>query len=167
MIFGINALKQFSYLAIDSLAGQMTLAPRDEYLPDSDSAFVTAVPMRWLGDLPCVDISVDGRGTIPCVLDTGGDYGLLLPRARAQELGYWKPGRGSVNASRGVGGAGLDTRYEVKQAKLGGATLVKVPGQSILIGPEPLGGEMLIGNQVLRRYRVTFDFRRSVVWLER
>ena len=167
MIFGINALKQLSFLTIDSLAGQMTLAPRDQYLPNQTSGFATAVPMRWLGDLPCVDISIDGHGTFPCLLDTGGDYGLLLPRTRAEEFGYWKPGRGAVNASRGVGGAGLDTRYEVKQAKVGGATIVKIPGQTILIGPEPAGGEILLGNQVLRSYRVTFDFRRNVVWLER
>jgi len=167
MIFGVTALKQVSFLTIDFLAGRVTLAPRDQFLPEQASAFITAVPMRWWNGLPCVDIAIDGRGTFVCVVDTGGDFGLLLPRARAQELGYWKPGRGGVNASHGVGGATLDTRYEVKQAKLGGATITKIRGGTMLIGPEPLGGQILIGNQVLRRYRVTFDFKRSVLWLER
>jgi len=49
---------------------------------------------------------------------------------------------------------------------LGGATLVTVPARTIVIGPEPAGGQMLVGNEVLRQYRVTFDFKNQQFWLE-
>jgi hypothetical protein len=36
-----------------------------------------------------------------------------------------------------------------------------------VIGPEAAGGQVFLGNAVLRRYRVTFDFKHSTLWLER
>jgi len=167
MILGINGLKGLSYLCIDNLRGTVTFAPRDAYVPDESSTFVTTAPIRWQGELPFVDVTVDNRFTYSCIMDTGGDYGLLIPKWKAADLGYWKPGKGEVGTSRGVGGSSLTASFEVKQAKLGGATFVKVPARSDLTGPEIAGGNLLLGNVVLRRYRVTFDFKHSVLWLER
>jgi hypothetical protein len=167
MILGVNALRGLSYLSIDYLHGNATLGAHEAYLTDPASTFVTAIPLRWQSELPMVDITIDKRTTYPCILDTGGDYGLLVPRGRGMELGYWQPGKGELNTSRGVGGSALDTRYEVREAKLGDAALMRIPSRTQLIGPEPAGGQFLVGNVVLRRYRVTFDFKRSVVWLER
>jgi hypothetical protein len=166
MIFGVNGLKGLSYLCIDNLRGTVTFAPRDAYLPDPSSKFVTTAPLRWQSDLPFLDVTVDSKYNYPCIVDTGGDYGMLLPKWKAADLGYWKPGKGEVGASRGVGGSSLTTSFEVKQAKLGGATFVKVPARSDLTGPQVAGGNLLVGNVVLRRYRVTFDFKHSVLWLE-
>jgi hypothetical protein len=92
---------------------------------------------------------------------------MLLPRARAVELGYWNPGKGSLTIPGGVGGASLATGYEIREAKVGGATLVRIPGRTGLIGPEAGGGNVFLGDVILRRYRVTFDFKNSVVWLEK
>jgi hypothetical protein len=55
----------------------------------------------------------------------------------------------------------------VKVAKVGGATFTRVPARTGLIGPEIGGGNVFLGDVVLRRYRVTFDFKHDVVWLER
>lgn len=167
MIISLSAFKQFSFLTIDTLRGTVTIAPHEPYAPAESSRFVTDVSLRWENGLPVIDIAVDRQGSHPCVLDTGGDYGLLLPRERAAAFGYWKPGRGSLGASSGVGGAALDTSFVVRQVKVGGATLEKIPARVILVGPEPGSGRLMLGNVVLRRYRVTFDFRRGRLWLER
>ena len=167
MLLGVNALRGLSYLTIDYLHGKVIFGARDAYLPDDTLEFMTTAPLRWLGDLPTVDISVDGRDPVPCILDTGGDYGMLVPRLRAIELGYWKPGKGQLSIPGGVGGASLATAYEIKQAKVGGATFTRIPSRTGLIGPEAGGGQEFLGNIVLRRYRVTFDFKNSVMWLER
>jgi hypothetical protein len=167
MILGVNALRGLSYLTIDYLRGKVVLGAREPYLPDDTLTFMTTVPLHGVGRLPAVDISVDGREGVPCILDTGGDYGMLLPRARAVEWGYWNPGKGTLTIPGGVGGASLATQYEIKQAKVGGATFKRVPARTGLIGPEVGGGNVFIGNAVLRHYRVTFDFKHSTLWLEK
>lgn len=167
MILGVNALRGISYLTIDSLRGTVLLGANEPYLPDDTLKFMTTTPLHWVGELPAVDISIDGRDPVPCILDTGGDYGMLLPRTQAIELDYWKPGKGSLTTSRGVGGASLSASYLVKQARVGGETLVHIPGNTTLVGPEAGGGRVFLGNVMLRRYRLTFDFKRSVLWLER
>ena len=113
-------------------------------------------------------MTIDGRNPVPCILDTGGDYGMLVPRLRAIELGYWKPGKKDpLSMSGGVGGASLATSYVIKEAKVGGAMFTRVPARTALIGPEAAGGQVFLGNTILRRYRVTFDFKHSTLWLER
>jgi hypothetical protein len=167
MILSVAALHDLSYLTIDNLRGNVIFGAHEGYLPDDTLKFMTTAPLRWIGRLPAVDISVDAHEAVPCILDTGGDYGMLLPRARASEWGYWTPGKGSLSIPGGVGGASLAATYQVKVAKVGGATFTRVPARTGLIGPEIGGGNMFLGDIVLRRYRVTFDFKHEVVWLER
>ncbi len=168
MILGVNALRGLSYLTIDNLRGTVILGAREAYLPDDTLKFMTTAPLHWYGQLPAVDIAVDGREAVNCILDTGGDYGMLLPRTRASEWGYWKPGKGPLSIPGGVGGASLATTYEIKQAKVGGATFTRIPARTGLIGPEVAGGQAaFLGNTILRRYRVTFDFKHQTFWLEK
>jgi aspartyl protease len=167
MLLGVNALRGLSYLTIDNLRGNVIFGAREGYLPDDTLKFMTAVPLHWVGRLPAVDIAVDAHEAITCVLDTGGDYGMLLPRVRANEWGYWMPGKGPLTIPGGVGGASLATSYQVKVVKLGEATLTRIPARTGLIGPEVGGGNVFLGDVVLRRYRVTFDFKRDTLWLER
>ena len=166
MILGVNALRKLSYLTIDYLRGTVTIGARAAFLPDDTLKFMTTAPLRWVNDLPTVEASVDGHDPVPCILDTGGDYGMLVPRVQAIELGYWKPGEGELTTSRGVGGAALATSYLVKQVRIGGATLDRIPAHTTVVGPEPGGGRLFLGNVMLRRYRVTFDFQHGVLWLE-
>jgi hypothetical protein len=167
MILGVNALRKLSYLTIDNLRGNVIFGAHEGYLPDDTLKFMTAVPLHWIGRLPAIDISVDSREAVTCILDTGGDYGMLLPRARASEWGYWSPGKGPLTIPGGVGGASLATTYQVKVVKVGKATLARVPARTGLIGPEIGGGNIFLGDVVLRRYRVTFDFKRDTLWLEK
>jgi hypothetical protein len=167
MLLGVNALHDLSYLTIDNLRGNVIFGAREGYLPDDTLKFMTAVPLRWIGRLPAVDVSVDGHEAVTCILDTGGDYGMLLPRVRANEWGYWTPGKGPLTIPGGVGGASLATSYQIKVAKVGEATLARVPARTGLIGPEVGGGNVFLGDVVLRRYRVTFDFKRDTLWLEK
>jgi len=166
MIAGLNTFRRLSYLTIDHQRGTATFGIEKSYRPREGAKFVTSLPLRWSGDLPVVDIVLEGNRKFSCVLDTGGDYGLLLPRPVARLLGYWKPGAGKTDASHGVAGAALVAAYEVSEAQLGGAALRRIPGRTTLTGPEPVDSQVLLGNVVLRAYRVTFDFRQNVVWLE-
>ena len=168
MLLGVNALRGLSYLTIDNLHGNVIFGARDAYLPDDTLPFMTTAPLHWLGELPAVDVSIDGRNPVACILDTGGDYGMLIPRLRAIELGYWKPGKKDpLSIPGGVGGASLATSYQIRQAKVGDATFTRIPARTVVIGPEAAGGQVFLGNAELRHYRVTFDFKHQTLWLER
>lgn len=166
MLTGLNTFRGLASVTLDYPRGRVRFAPAGDYQPERAAKFATWVPLRWSNDLPCVEIAVDGKGPLPCFVDTGGDYGLMVLRSRAEKLGYWRPGQGSVTPGRGVAGAGLTTAYTVREAKLGGATLRQVPGRTQVVGPEPVGAELMVGNVVLRAYRVTFDFKNQRLWLE-
>ncbi|MEI8315301.1 MAG: retropepsin-like aspartic protease [Verrucomicrobiota bacterium] len=166
MILGLNTLRTLSYLSIDAPNGTVTFAPREPYQPQPGSVFVTAIPLQWVNGLPMVEVVIDGR-PMQCYVDTGGDYGLLLPRQLAGELGYWKPGHEKVGISKGVGGASLSATYEVREARLGQAKFVKFPARTQVTGPDAAGGQVLLGNVCLRKLRVTFDFQHGQLWLER
>jgi hypothetical protein len=166
MITGINTYRSLSYLTIDAPNGTATFSPKETFEPRKTDTFRTATPLRWENDLPTVDIQIDGHST-SCVLDTGGDYGVLLPRDFAQQLGYWKPGHEKLGTSSGVAGTALSANYNVREAKIGNATFVQFPARTEINGPEVAGGHALLGNICLRRLRVTFDFQRKLLWLER
>ena len=166
-LMGVNAFSKLSYLSVDYLRGTVTFGVGEAYRPDSRSRFATEVPLTWEGGLPCVEIKLSDKGPFKCVIDTGGDYGLVVPQKRATELRYWSAGRGEVKESHGVAGVGLDTRYNVGRAQIGGAVFEAVPARTVLNGPEPAGGMVLVGNVVLRRYRITFDFKNGKFWIER
>ena len=167
MVFGVSQLRSLSYLTLDYLRGTVTFGARESYQRDRSLNFGTAVPLRWESDLPYVDVMIDEKWKRPSLIDTGGDYGLVLPRAQASGMHYWQPSRGQVSASHGVGGSTLDTRYVIKRVTMGGANFMDVPARTIASGPEMSDRQLMLGNVLLRRYRDTFDFRHNQLWLER
>ena len=60
-----------------------------------------------------------------------------------------------------------DTFRAVYTVRVGDAIFAKVPARTDVGGPEVAGGQVLIGNVVMRQHRVTFDFKHGLLWLER
>ena len=127
VILGVNSLRRLSYLSIDYLRGVARFAAVEPYVPDADASFVAAVPLRWEGELPVVDAVLERNYQTPCVLDTGGDYGLLLPRAVETRLGYGNPNWGSAATSRGIAGEAEGKGYLVHEVRIGNAIFRQVP----------------------------------------
>lgn len=167
MIASVSAWRHLSYLQIDNLRGTATLHATEPYRPGQHRQVVTGLNLRWINDLPCVELQIDGQEVGWCALDTGGDYGLLLPRSLAAELGYWQRGQEQLATSHGVAGAALDAAYMVREVRMGPVLMQKVPGRTNVVGPEPLHARPLLGNVVLRQYCITFDYRVGMLWLER
>lgn len=165
MIMGLYAWKGISYLCIDSLRGTATFSLYEPYQRDPTVTFVTSVPMRWESDKLSIEIAFDDRHTHRCLIDTGGDFDIYLPQKVSEAMGYRMAGDGKAYTGRGVGGVKQSRLYELKKVKIGEAALTGVPAVSDL--GETRLSEVLLGNKILRRYRVTYDFRNEKLWLER
>lgn len=167
MVLGVNALNGLSSVSLDARTGKVAFEVKAAYLPSMALSGVGMVPLRWEDGLPTAVAVFDGRFRMPAVLDTGGNYGLVIPRSRASQMDYLDPGTVASATARGVGGESGMVRYEVDRLQLGSFQLNRVPAQTDLTAPETGNDLISIGNVVLRRYRVTFDFQKNALWLER
>lgn len=107
-----------------------------------------------------------GTVTWEAIVDTGSSFGIEIDQKTAQRLG--QATGGEVIASDfvmvGVGGA--------VTAQQAGLRVIKVPELAALGSTfkdariDVMPGPARIGSFFLQDYRVTFDFRRRVIWLE-
>ncbi len=126
------------------------------------------IPFRQAGNLILVDVSVDGKGTLPFILDTGGVN--LVTHEAAQELGlqpqgeFWGfgGGEGSVDMQAAA----------VSSLEFGGIHLLDqvvwvypFPTLKEALGIAEFGG--LLGYEVFRRFVVQVDYQRRQLTLTR
>lgn len=135
----------------------------------ADDARTTTVPMRLEGGFLLVEASIDGKGPMPFILDTGGHA--ILTTDAAKKLGMATQGAG---VSTGSGPGSMQTSYaQVGHLGLGGADVRDIP---FLVMPypyefyergegrEPIAG--ILGLEVFERFAVTFDYDKQVLVLQ-
>lgn len=125
------------------------------------------VPMHVESGMLLIDVSIDGKGPFPFVLDTGG-HAILTPEA-AKKLGLTMQGGG---ISYGSGPGSMATQYtKVGKIGLGDA---EIGNQPFVIIPftdwpdrgsqEPVAG--ILGLEVFERFAVTFDYDAGTLILQ-
>ena len=129
-----------------------------------------AIPLRWMGALPAIEVELDSAGTVVTELlqlDTGSNSALRLT-AGAAHLGHYdasfaKTGEGR---SRGTGPRVRKTRrVDVPRLRIAGFELVNVASELELPmdGEEP--GASHLGMGVLGRLDLILDLRNDIVYL--
>ncbi|UGB37217.1 aspartyl protease family protein [Frateuria soli] len=126
-------------------------------------------PMHVEGGILLVDVSIDGHGPLPFILDTGGHA--ILTADTARRLGFATQGRGS---STGSGPGAMSTAY-TKVAHLGIGE-ADIRDLAFLVMPYPYGmcerGEGrepiagILGLEIFERFAVTFDYDRQRLVLD-
>lgn len=115
-----------------------------------------------------VPVHVDGRGPYLLVLDTGATL-TCVDEGLAKELDL-PTRRGSVGLGAGLGVTGRVRLVRIDSLRVGGARAADLTACVVdlsnlrAVDPQVRG---LLGLNVLRAFRVTLDFRRDVVRLER
>jgi predicted aspartyl protease len=165
-IAGFNALNRFR-LTVDYHAQQMTLEPSGGKLPPG-----RAFPVPFMGATPMLEMEVEDIGKWPMLLDTGAAM-TIVPLEAAQQ---WQPWRSaSLGLTVGVGGAGGSTRAaRARSVRLAGESLSSVT--LMFSSPAPKGAPVqilaeagfgLLGNNILRHFRLTIDYPMHTVVLQR
>lgn len=160
-VLGMDVMRRMcSYVTLDYPGAKVTFGFRNAFKPDAGRRSWRA-PMVVKDGLAYVRLG-DGRSEWMAVVDTGTSscvevgpeiaargglpQGTALPR-------IFRIGVGASNSSAAVPVAGI------RSLELLGPPLLNVP--AVLV-PD----SAKVGSGLLRRFRVTLDFRRSVLWME-
>lgn len=114
-----------------------------------------------------VPVYLNGQGPFQFVLDTGAT--LTCVDARLADSLALPASRGKLGVGAGVGGSGRLRLVQLDSVRVGTARVVDAPGCVLdlrHIGALGLEVDGLLGLNVLRRFRVTLDFRRRVLILQ-
>ena len=142
---------------------------RTDATPPADSAAgETAFQLAGAGGAAMVvPVFINGRGPIDLILDTGATI-TCVDTSLARELALPEQ-RLTVGTAIGVGGVGRVRLHRVDSLRVAGAVARRLNVCSMdlsgmrAVAPSVRG---LLGLNVLKPFRVTIDFRRSVVRLE-
>ena len=120
---------------------------------------------RLKAGVPMARVSV-GKVSWEAIVDTGSCFGVEIDQKLAQRLGYGTGGQAISGNFFLIGVGGTSTPEKA------GVRVITVPRMSVLGSTFPkaqidvMPGAPRIGSYFLQNYRVTFDLRRQLVWLE-
>lgn len=163
-LVGFNCFANHPF-TLDYQARKLTVYRRDAFVPPAGA---TAVPLVIYRGLPAVQTQLAGRPVL-LLLDSGADNAVTLPDGVATWPGILAAGQTSRMIARGVGGEVHTQRGWLRRLDLFELQLYDVP---VTFEPPPPGltdrrftiGR--IGNQLLSSFRLTFDARRRVMYVE-
>ncbi|GIV15219.1 MAG: hypothetical protein KatS3mg022_0654 [Armatimonadota bacterium] len=165
-ILGFNVLNRFR-ITVDYHRRTLTLDRSGSALPPG-----WAKQVSFMDATPMLEAEIEDIGKVPMLLDTGAAMS-ILPVAAAQQ---WQPWRAaSLGLTLGVGGAGNVPRAaRAGSVKLANETLRDVT--LMFSSPDPRGAPVqilseagfgLLGNNLLRHFRLTIDYPMRTVVLQR
>ncbi|KRE96621.1 signaling protein [Frateuria sp. Soil773] len=168
-IAGILGLEVFERFAVtfDYDRGQLVLQPYDHGAPPP-AVKGNTLPLRFTFDMPVVDASVDGkRGVFG--IDTGNSgFTLLFPQWVEREGLLAHYAKGYPQTTGGVGGAFLSHIAHMRSMQLGDAAVGNPLAQLTRADAGATGNPTEAGNigqDVLSRFNVHFDYRRQTMTL--
>ncbi len=165
-VLGFNVLNRFR-VTLDYHRRTVMLERSGGALPPG-----WAKQVSFMGATPMLDVEVEDIGRVPMLLDTGAAMS-ILPVEAAQR---WQPLRSaSLGLTLGVGGAGnIPQAARAGSVKVAGATIRGVT--MMFSSPAPKGAPVqilseagfgLLGNNLLRHFRLTIDYPMRTVVLQR
>ncbi|NCC52077.1 MAG: hypothetical protein EOM20_12790 [Spartobacteria bacterium] len=166
-ILGQDVLSAFSYVTFDYPREQMTFSTERRYIPENRK-LVAAVPLLDTSTALSTIAGIDRGQPFQVVFDTGGAFGLWISSRMARQLRL-SPQRMTGGIEHGGSLAGTTTTRAVGNHTI---TLghTEIPGVPTRISEMDHTGRdpalALIGNELLRRFRVTIDYTRRTLYLE-
>lgn len=162
-ILGLDVLAR-AVVDFDFDTSTLTFIPHGEFRPPAGA---TRVPLRRIGPLFALDVSIEGGPPLPVLLDTGSGSSLSLfedvPQARALLEGRARRSR----VSFGVGGKSAETIVTARSLQYGPKALSDVP---VSVGQRPCRGFLeaaagYVGFPVISRFRTILDLPHSALYL--
>lgn len=165
-IIGFNVLARFR-MTVDYHRRTLVLERPGGALPPGH-----VVPAQFPGATPLLEMEVEDIGKVPMLLDTGASMTIIPVQASQQ----WQPHRAaSLGLTLGVGGAGSVPRAaRARTVQLAGETIEDM--MLMFVPPSAAGAPVqilsdagfgLLGNNLLRHFRLTIDYPMRTVVLQR
>ena len=162
-LLGISPLSSFaSYLTIDYPGNHVEVGTTEPFTPRAGSQ---AIPLVFVNRLPYVRLS-SGNVSWLALLDSGSSFGLEVSRDIAEKLRLLESSVPVADDFQfGIGG-----KVDVQKADIRVAAMTnldglgeRIPKAAVAIRPD----RSLIGSYFLRHYRLTIDFKRQLLYLDR
>lgn len=145
-------------LRIDIDGKQLTVVGRDSKPRGVELALVTE------HGIETIPVRIEGHETVRATFDLGNGSETLIGSKLASQLGLLSDGRPSkLSAGGGLGGELQRQVVTLRSLDIAGQRLTDLPAA---IDTRPSASDVNIGVEVLRRFLITTDFARRVVWLE-
>ena len=166
-VLGHDFLEPMGRLTINLQGETVTLGGDEPYTPRPDR-LAAALPFAVEKGLPVIAADVDGIGPLRLVLDSGGDFGLWIPRGMAGHLKLpVLNDMTRVQIGSGVGGESVWKDAGPHTVRL---DALELPGVETRISMVSFGEQdppfALMGLQALQNFLITFDYRSHTVYLE-
>jgi hypothetical protein len=167
-ILGLDSLQEFIF-TMDLQGGALTFEDRAAFVPPPGAA---AQRVAIVGNLPAVEGRMESN--LPAVLqiDTGSNGSLAVSVRHVEQQTQLLAGKYNVHGEAyGVGGLAGTVTSELRNLTVFGQELHAVAFQVELSNPQtsgpvprdaPILGRM--GNQVLKKFRITFDLPHQRLW---
>lgn len=167
-ILGGTILGALAYYTINLPEEKFTACTRGAYQPDPERLVGEAALITKHG-IPALHAMVGGAGPVLLGLDTGGDFGLWLPRPIANQLKIPElEARGGIRLGQSVKNPTVYRSAQPRDIELVGLTITNLP---VLLGMVNMGVNDppygLLGSDLFRRYAVTIDNRARRIYFER
>jgi Aspartyl protease/PDZ domain len=163
-LIGLELFERF-VVALDYDEGTLTLSPFDAAPPERPGV---AVPLTFTDDMPLAHAQLDGHdGVFGIDTGNGGDVVVFAPWAIASGVrDRYRAGLAMV--SLGVGGLSTNYLARAQSFAIGGVLVSRIAARLA----EDSAGSFAsrseagnIGQSVLARFNVVFDYRRATMWL--
>lgn len=160
-LLGFTTLSQLSYLTIDYLGGTVTFSVSEPFQRPSRPgglavAFTVENQQLW------VEATLDGGGKTPLLVDTGNEASFMLKQAKVEALNLELFPGAETSEFVGLGGAVSSKTYRMGSLMLGKSVFENIP---VAVAPDKFPDT--VGSGFLRQFKVTFDFLRNAMWLEK
>jgi predicted aspartyl protease len=161
---GLNSLKHF-LITIDYPNNRLILQPKDSKVPNMG---VALVPFELKENLILIDTYVNGQGPFKFLFDTGAT-GATIPVEQdiARQLGFLKDGPRTKPAKLSSLGVHKDAFvFPIAKLEFGGFVFENLTGIAATEGERaPYDG--VIGKALLEEFKVTIDFDKQVLYIEK
>jgi hypothetical protein len=166
-----HALLSRAVVEIDYAARVVRVFDPAKYTPRAEG---TSFPLAFRHGLPYVKVAIELRDRAPIegefVLDTGASSALTLTDDLVQKQNVLEAVPQTIRARMGGVGGPVENRVgRIERLRIGPyaverpVTVFRLPGAGQISAPGTAGN---IGGEILRRFRVTFDYRHERMTLE-
>lgn len=162
-ILGINPLRDFAkHISIDYPRRRMTISTEAAYSPGPNAR---VAKLKWINRLPYITLR-SGGVSWDALLDTGSSFGVEIGREVAAKLDVIKDSVPVMESYQyGIGGNVDTTQADIRHALLPAVDGLGPTLKDVGVGVRP--SLNLIGSYFLQHFRVTLDFSRGLLYLER